>query len=185
MSAGRAGATVADIVRVRSHPQALAQCERYLKTRGWQAIPAYDTAGAASELAASPEPGAAAIASALAGQIYGLRCWTRASRTQPTTPPVSSCWAARSRRPASATRPRSSSPPCTTRCAPQRPGRACQPRHQPDQDRKPSAAQPALALRVLRGSGRSLAGASVHRALIGLLARTAFIKLLGSYPAAE
>ncbi len=57
---------------MRSHPQALAQCERYLKTRGWEAMPAYDTAGAAKELAANPEPGTAVIASALAGQTYDL-----------------------------------------------------------------------------------------------------------------
>ncbi len=67
-----AGTTLADIKRVRSHPQALAQCERYLRNRGWEAVPAYDTAGAARELAATAEPGTAAIASALAGKIYGL-----------------------------------------------------------------------------------------------------------------
>lgn len=66
------GTVAADIQRVRSHPQALAQCERYLRTRGWEPIPGYDTAGSARELAAHPEPGAAAIASALAGQTYGL-----------------------------------------------------------------------------------------------------------------
>jgi prephenate dehydratase len=56
----------------RSHPQALEQCERYLKNHGWEAVPAYDTAGAARELAADPEPNTAVIASALAGQTYGL-----------------------------------------------------------------------------------------------------------------
>jgi prephenate dehydratase len=66
------GMAAADILRVRSHPQALAQCERYLRTRGWEAVPGYDTAGSARELAANPEPGTAAIASALAGQTYGL-----------------------------------------------------------------------------------------------------------------
>jgi len=66
------GMAAADIKRVRSHPQALAQCERYLRTRGWEPIPGYDTAGSARELAAQPEPGTAAIASALAGQTYGL-----------------------------------------------------------------------------------------------------------------
>lgn len=66
------GVTPADIRIVRSHPQALAQCERYLAQRGWEPEPAYDTAGAAKELAANPEPGVAAIASRLAGEIYGL-----------------------------------------------------------------------------------------------------------------
>jgi prephenate dehydratase len=66
------GTSPADILRVRSHPQALAQCERYLRNRGWEAAPGYDTAGSARELAAHPEPGTAVIASALAGQTYGL-----------------------------------------------------------------------------------------------------------------
>ena len=66
------GTKPGDIQRVYSHYQALAQCERYLRTRDWEAIVAYDTAGAAKELAANPQPGAAAIASALAGELYGL-----------------------------------------------------------------------------------------------------------------
>ena len=66
------GTRLEDVVRVRSHPQALAQCDRYLRTRGLEAVPAYDTAGAARQLAAQPEPGTAVIASALAGQTYGL-----------------------------------------------------------------------------------------------------------------
>jgi prephenate dehydratase len=66
------GTSPADIKRVRSHPQALAQCERYLRNRNWEAVPGYDTAGSARELAANPEPGTAVIASALAGQTYGL-----------------------------------------------------------------------------------------------------------------
>jgi prephenate dehydratase len=66
------GTRVHDIRQVRSHPQALAQCERYLAERGWEPVPAYDTAGSAQELAARPEPGVAVIASALAAQRYGL-----------------------------------------------------------------------------------------------------------------
>jgi prephenate dehydratase len=66
------GTSAADVKRVRSHPQALAQCERYLRNRNWEAVPGYDTAGSARELAANPEPGTAVIASALAGQTYGL-----------------------------------------------------------------------------------------------------------------
>lgn len=66
------GATLDDITTVRSHPQALAQCERFLNRRGWQAVPWYDTAGGAKELAADPAPGVAVIASKLAAEIYGL-----------------------------------------------------------------------------------------------------------------
>ncbi len=66
------GTKPGDIKRVYSHYQALAQCERYLRTRGWEAVVAYDTAGAARDLAAKPEPGVAAIASSLAAETYGL-----------------------------------------------------------------------------------------------------------------
>ncbi len=67
-----AGTTLADIEQVRSHPHALAQCRRYLSNHGWAARTAYDTAGSARDLAAAPAPGVASIASRLAGQIYGL-----------------------------------------------------------------------------------------------------------------
>ena len=66
------GTSMADVKRARSHPQALAQCERYLRDHGIEAVTAYDTAGSARELAAHPEPGTAAIASRLAGELYGL-----------------------------------------------------------------------------------------------------------------
>jgi len=66
------GTTLDDVREVHSHPQALEQCQRYLAERGWKAIPAYDTAGAARELAQAPQPGVAVIASRLAAPIYGL-----------------------------------------------------------------------------------------------------------------
>jgi prephenate dehydratase len=67
-----AGTSAATIQRVRSHPQALAQCDRYLSNRGWTAEATYDTAGSARDLAAKPEPGVAVIASRLAGRLYEL-----------------------------------------------------------------------------------------------------------------
>jgi prephenate dehydratase len=66
------GTRLADVQRVRSHPQALAQCKRYLANRGWTPETAYDTAGSARDLAAAPQPGVAVIASRLAGQRYEL-----------------------------------------------------------------------------------------------------------------
>jgi prephenate dehydratase len=64
--------TLTDITTVRSHPQALAQCERFLNRQGWQAETAYDTAGSAKMLSSEPESGVAVIASRLASEIYGL-----------------------------------------------------------------------------------------------------------------
>jgi prephenate dehydratase len=64
---------LADVRTVASHPVALAQCARFLKTQP-QMNPqvAYDTAGAARELALSAAPDAAAIAGSAAAERYGL-----------------------------------------------------------------------------------------------------------------
>jgi prephenate dehydratase len=56
-----------------SHVQALGQCRKYLRARGIQPIVYADTAGAAALVAETREPGAAAIAPALAAELYGLK----------------------------------------------------------------------------------------------------------------
>ncbi|MDD9956425.1 MAG: prephenate dehydratase [Anaerolineaceae bacterium] len=66
------GSKVADLKRVRSHPHALAQCDRFLRRNSLVPVPWYDTAGSAKDLAEEPEKGTAAIASGLAGELYGL-----------------------------------------------------------------------------------------------------------------
>lgn len=66
-----------DIKRVWSHYQALAQCEQNIRRLGWDAMDYYDTAGAARDLAANPEPETAAIASELAAQTYNLEILQR------------------------------------------------------------------------------------------------------------
>jgi prephenate dehydratase len=72
-----AGTKLAEVQRVRSHHQALAQCEQTLRRMGITAVDYYDTAGAARDLAANPEPGTAAIASELAAQTYNLEILVR------------------------------------------------------------------------------------------------------------
>ena len=71
------GTNPASIRTVRSHPQALAQCHRYLARRGLEAEAATDTAGAAAELAANPEPGVAVIAGESAATLTGLEILDR------------------------------------------------------------------------------------------------------------
>jgi prephenate dehydratase len=66
------GVKLEDLKAVRSHPQALAQCEQFLRRNGLKGIPWYDTAGSAHDLAAEPATDAGAIASELAGKLYGL-----------------------------------------------------------------------------------------------------------------
>lgn len=67
------GVKLEEIRRARSHPQALAQCEKFLKRMKIEPVPWYDTAGSAKDLAAESSDGqTAAIASELAGRLYGL-----------------------------------------------------------------------------------------------------------------
>ena len=68
------GVTMAEVERVYSHPQALGQCQAFLKAQmpHAEAIPAYDTAGAAKMVSEQGERTAAAIASAQAAEEYRL-----------------------------------------------------------------------------------------------------------------
>jgi len=67
------GATLGGLRRVYSHPQGLAQCERFLRTlEKVEIIATYDTAGSAKMVADAGAKDAAAIASARAGDVFGL-----------------------------------------------------------------------------------------------------------------
>ena len=65
---------ISSIGQVLSHPQALGQCQRYLKRHLPHAriVPVYDTAGAAKLVAQDANPGTAAIAPRHAAEEYGL-----------------------------------------------------------------------------------------------------------------
>lgn len=67
------GATLKTIRRVHSHVHALGQCGKFLRKNGLEAVVHADTAGAAADIAASGDPAEAAIASELAGEVYGLK----------------------------------------------------------------------------------------------------------------
>ena len=71
------GVGLSNIQRVYSHPAALAQCEQSIAAHHWEPVAAYDTAGAAKQLAASRETNAAAIASETAARIYHLEILAR------------------------------------------------------------------------------------------------------------
>ena len=66
------GTSFEAIERVYSHPQALAQCQQFLRRHHLQAVTDFDTAGAAKLLAANGGDGKAAIASKRAAEAYGL-----------------------------------------------------------------------------------------------------------------
>ncbi len=66
------GATLRGLKTVYSHVHAIGQCRRLIRALGVKAVVAADTAGSAAEVAARGDKTAAAIASELAGKIYGL-----------------------------------------------------------------------------------------------------------------
>jgi prephenate dehydratase len=66
------GASEAGITTVRSHSHALGQCRQFIRDHGWRSVVADDTAGAAREIAEAGDPAVAALAPVLAAQLYGL-----------------------------------------------------------------------------------------------------------------
>ena len=66
------GTRLEDVRRVYSHPQALAQCQAFLRKHRLEAVTDFDTAGAAKLLAENGGEGKAAIASKRAAEAYGL-----------------------------------------------------------------------------------------------------------------
>lgn len=66
------GASLDSIRSVHTHVHALGQCRRRIAQLGLEPVVAADTAGAAAELAANPDPSRAVIATTLAAEIYGL-----------------------------------------------------------------------------------------------------------------
>ena len=66
------GVGLSDIKVARGHLVILPQCRAFLEAHGIRGEAAADNAGAAADIAASNERDAAALASELAGQIYGL-----------------------------------------------------------------------------------------------------------------
>ncbi len=66
------GTTIADVRTVYSHPQALAQCEKYLRGLGVTVEAVYDTAGGAKLVAEKRLAGGAALASRRAATVFGL-----------------------------------------------------------------------------------------------------------------
>lgn len=66
------GVEVSDLKRAISHPQALAQCDGYLRSLGVVREAVDDTAGAAMEIAKQGWRDTAAVASSRAADLYGL-----------------------------------------------------------------------------------------------------------------
>ena len=66
------GSTIGDLVNVHSHVHALNQCRNFIQKHGINPVVHVDTAAAAREISERGEKEHGAIATALAGEIYGL-----------------------------------------------------------------------------------------------------------------
>ena len=181
-----AGTALSDIKRVKSHYQALAQCARTLESLGIEPIVHYDTAGAARDLAANPEPATAAIASELAAATYGLEIITRNLEDGASN----------------FTRFFLLAPGDPPRRDPSKTSIIFTTRHQAGTlyhtlgelaerginltkiESRPRRDQPWHYLFYVDFEGHEQ-DAIVQEALLGILRRTSFLKLLGSYPAAQ
>ena len=70
---GLPDASIDDIKKVTSHPQALGQCHEYIKLRGFDTEEANNTAIAAKTVAEKNDKSLGAIASVETAEIYGLK----------------------------------------------------------------------------------------------------------------
>jgi prephenate dehydratase len=179
------GVRLADVQRVRSHPQALAQCQRYLTRHGLEPVAAFDTAGSARDLASKPEDGVGVIASELAAEMYGLEIVERNIEDFPFN---FTRFFVLSREDAPRAQRSKTSIVFTT---PHQPGalHACMGEFATRRinltkiESRPRLNRPWQYIFYVdfEGHGQDQA---CEAALIGLLRRSSFVKLLGSYPAA-
>lgn len=80
---GLPGASLERLRRVHSHPQALRQCEGFLRAHpALEAVIEFDTAGAALKVRDAGDPARAAIASASAAATYGLAILARGIQSE-------------------------------------------------------------------------------------------------------
>ena len=70
---GKQDASIEDIKFVRSHAQAICQCQKIINERNFKSIISVDTAGSAKDLAEGKDKSIAAIASELSAKMYNLK----------------------------------------------------------------------------------------------------------------
>ena len=78
-----AGMTLAQVTHAYSHPQALAQCDAFLRQHGIEPVVFGDTAGSAKMVAERRPAGSAAIAPRRAAEIYHLQVLADGIETNP------------------------------------------------------------------------------------------------------
>ena len=70
---GKLDASIDDIKFVRSHAQAISQCQNIISKKKFKPIISVDTAGSAKDLAEGTDKSIAAIASDLSAKMYNLK----------------------------------------------------------------------------------------------------------------
>ena len=70
---GKDDASIEDIKYVRSHAQAISQCQKIINEKNFKSIISVDTAGSAKDLAKGKDKSIAAIASTLSAKMYNLK----------------------------------------------------------------------------------------------------------------
>lgn len=71
------GTKLSDVKRAKSHIHGLGQCRAFMRKHNIEGVNAGDTAGAARQVAEEGDPTTAAIAPALAAEVYGLEILAR------------------------------------------------------------------------------------------------------------
>ena len=74
---GKPDAKIEDIKYVRSHAQAISQCQNIIVKRKFKSIISVDTAGSAKDLAEGKDKSIAAIASNLSAKMYNLKIFEK------------------------------------------------------------------------------------------------------------
>ncbi len=181
------GTTIDQIQRVYSHPQALAQCQRFIREHGFEAVTDFDTAGAAKLLAENGGDGRAAIASHRAAAAYGLEVLQERIEDLPFN--YTRFFVLGEGEPPASDQPSKSSMVVATR---HRPGDlvACLeifPKHDINMTKlesRPRRDKPWSYLFYIDIDGH-IEDANVAEAMTELMRKAAFVKFLGSYTAAE
>ena len=180
------GTTLSDVKRVYSHPQALAQCQGFLAEHHFEAVTDFDTAGAAKLLAENGGEGRAALATKHAAELYGLEIlaekvedmafnYTRFFILGPDEAPKSSKRSKSSL--VIATRHR---PGDLVDCLQEFPKYGL---NMTKLESRPRRDKPWSYLFYIDIEGH-IEDDAVQKAMTGLMRKAAFVKFLGSYPAA-
>ena len=179
-----------DVERVYSHPQALAQCQGYLRRHRFEAVTDFDTAGAAKLLSENGDASGrarAAIASRAAAEAYGLEVLDAHVEDLPYNYTRFFVLGADEAAPGEG--PHKTSLVLATK---HRPGDLVScleefPKHEVNMTKlesRPRRDKPWSYLFYVDVEGH-VGDANVAAALTGLMRKAAFVKYLGSYPAAE